>query len=276
MIEPHATALLELRQICKTFAHASLLTRFSRFGTATAEGPSSAALRDVNLSIRAGEIVGLVGESGSGKSTLARVACGLTRQDAGARIWKGRELSANERPPLGLQMVYQDAAGALNPRRTVAELLLEAPLTHGLISRDRADDTLRELLDSVGLARPLAQRHPHQLSGGQRARVGIARALAVRPELLICDEAVASLDVSVQAQILNLFTQLRASLNLAYLFISHDLSVIRYVCDRVYVIYRGEIVESGSTNDVFDRPQHPYTLELLSAMPVLGRVRSDA
>lgn len=269
------TPLLELRQIEKQFEGRS----YVREWIANLSGPRkphqrTPALSKASVKVYPGQIVGLVGESGSGKSTLARVACGLIQPDAGSRFWKGKPLDKRGDQPLGLQLVYQDAAGALNPRRTVEQLVLEAALVHGLIKPSEQGEALHRLLANVGLPETVARRYPHQLSGGQRARVGIARALALQPELLICDEAVASLDVSIQAQILNLFVSLRDRFQLAYLFISHDLSVVRYVCDYVYVLRHGEIVEHGSTENVFALPSHPYTRQLLASMPTL-RFHSD-
>ncbi|MCX7891606.1 MAG: ABC transporter ATP-binding protein [Burkholderiales bacterium] len=232
------------------------------------------ALDGVSLAVAQGEVVGLVGESGCGKSTLARIAVGLHAPSAGERLWKGRPTAslrgdAALRARLAAQMIFQDPLASLNPRMRVAELVGEAPVVHGLVQRAGRRGYVAELLERVGLDASVARRYPHQLSGGQRARVGIARALAVRPELLVCDEAVAALDVSVQAQVLNLFAALRRDLGLAYLFISHDLGVVRYLADRVAVMYLGRIVESAPAEALFAAPRHPYTRALLAEMPRL-------
>ncbi|MBM3114902.1 ATP-binding cassette domain-containing protein [Jeongeupia naejangsanensis] len=210
------------------------------------------ALDDVSLALHAGEAVGIVGESGSGKSTLARIIAGLLPPTAGERFWQGQRLPDGPRD--GIQMVFQDAASALNPRARVAELIAEAPRIHGLITGDESDFVATQL-SRVGLDPQLAQRYPHQLSGGQRARVGIARALAVKPQLLVCDEAVAALDVLIQAQILNLLQQLRRELGLTLLFISHDLGVVRHLCERVVVMHHGRIVETAAAGQLVGLPQ---------------------
>ncbi|GHD57959.1 ATP-binding cassette domain-containing protein [Jeongeupia chitinilytica] len=209
------------------------------------------ALDDVSLTLHAGESVGIVGESGSGKSTLARIIVGLLPPTAGERYWQGQRLP--DGPHAGIQMVFQDAASALNPRARVTELIAEAPRIHGLITSGESDFVATQL-NRVGLDPQLAQRYPHQLSGGQRARVGIARALAVKPQLLVCDEAVAALDVLIQAQILNLLQQLRRELGLTLLFISHDLGVVRHLCERVVVMHHGRIVETTSAGQLAGLP----------------------
>jgi peptide/nickel transport system ATP-binding protein len=271
------TPLLELREVSKRFAKPSdAVTRLAgwlqRRDTSTEQ--STLAVDGVSFAIQRGEVLGLVGESGSGKSTLGRIAAGLHHASSGTRCWKGQELApaaADEQhhARLAIQMIFQDATASLNPRMHVADIIGEAPLVHGLVAKDEHAAYVAQLLQRVGLDASHAQRYPHQFSGGQRARIGIARALAVQPELLICDEAVAALDVSVQAQVLNLFMQLRAELGLTYLFISHDLSVVRHIADRVLVMYRGRIVESAPTEELFARPQHPYTRALLAAAPTL-------
>lgn len=224
--------------------------------------PALRALEDIGLAIGAGEVVGLVGESGSGKSTLGRIAAGLDRPSAGEVRWRG----VGAFPGLGAQMVFQDPATSLNPRLRVADLVGEAPRVHRLVSRRDTRDYVLGLLAKVGLDPALAGRYPHALSGGQRQRVAIARALAVRPELLVCDEPVAALDVSVQAQIVNLFADLRRDLRLAYLFISHDLALVRHVADRVAVLYLGRIVELAPAAGLFARPAHPYTAALVKQL----------
>lgn len=237
-------------------------------------GSRRRAVDDVSFRVLAGEALGLVGESGSGKSTTARCVAGLVKPAAGSVLVAGREVVGARRAVLreirrDMQMVFQDPYSSLNPRMTVEELVGEGLLVHGL----RADRTARrervvELLDLVGLTADALSRHPRSFSGGQRQRIAIARALAVEPKLLICDEPVSSLDVSVQAQVLNLFKRLRSQLGLAILFIAHDLAVVRYLCDEVAVMNTGRIVEVGSREAVYGNPQHQYTKDLLAAVPV--------
>jgi len=231
------------------------------------------ALDGVDLTIGRGETVGLVGESGCGKSTLARVLLMLARPDAGTVRFgdvdpfalRGRELLAWRRR---VQMVFQDPYASLNERMTAAELIGEPWRTHGAPA-DRSG-RVRELLELVGLRAGDADRYPGEFSGGQRQRIGIARALALNPDLIVCDEPVSALDLSVQAQVLNLLAELQRELGVSYLFISHDLSVVRHVADRVSVMYLGKVVEEGPTEEVFDRPVHPYTAALMSAAPTLS------
>ncbi|WP_028923342.1 ABC transporter ATP-binding protein [Pseudonocardia acaciae] len=233
------------------------------------------AVRDVSFELARGETLGLVGESGCGKSTLARTLVCLERPTSGRVLLDGADLAAlperRRRALRGrIQMVFQDPFGSLNPRMSVGELVGEAFRVHGLpAGSGSVRAAVGELLELVGLEPALASHHPRQLSGGQRQRVAIARALAPRPEVLICDEPTSALDVSVQAQIIALLRRLRAELGIAYLFISHDLAVIRQVADRVAVMYLGRIVELGPDRDVFGAPAHPYTRALLAAVPSL-------
>jgi len=229
-------------------------------------------VRDVSLSVRPGEFVGIVGESGSGKTTLGRLAMGL-ETPSGGRLWiEGFEATtpaaAWQKRIAAVQMVFQDPLSALNPRRRIGSLVTQAMEAKSRAA-PKAERQIRalDLLQDVGLAAELAPRFPPQLSGGQRQRVNIARALCLTPRLLIADEIVSGLDVSIQAQILTLLLRLREEHGIALLFISHDLSVVRYLCDRVLVMYRGEIVEQGATEAVFANPQHAYTQELLAAVP---------
>jgi oligopeptide/dipeptide ABC transporter ATP-binding protein len=231
------------------------------------------AVDGVSLTIESGETVGLVGESGCGKTTLGRTVMGLEPKKSGTihlggtQLWPSRH---QDSMPLRrrIQMVFQDPYSSLNPRMTIQEIITEGLLQQKLIrTRDRETAAIR-LLHEVGMEPSGLHRYPHEFSGGQRQRISIARAIAVRPELVICDEAVSALDVSVRAQVLNLLKDLRASHNLAYLFISHDLGVIRHIADRVVVMYLGVVVETGPASEVLDHPAHPYSRALISAVPV--------
>ncbi|CAN7653706.1 ABC transporter ATP-binding protein [Neorhizobium sp. LjRoot104] len=230
------------------------------------------ALDDVSLTIRSGEVVGLVGESGCGKSTLGRIIAGITPPSDGDVLWKGIDrnaMSRRERHQLGLatQMIFQNPMAALNPRMTVEELLWEAPKTHGLARSSERDLYVDKYLMLAGFDPVMKKRYPHQFSGGQRQRVNIARALAVQPKFLVCDESVAALDVSIQAQVINLFMELRDKLDLTYLFVSHDLGVVEHISDRVAIMYLGRIVEEAPVEEIFKRANHPYTQALLSEVP---------
>ncbi|MDQ0614436.1 oligopeptide transport system ATP-binding protein [Microbacterium sp. W4I4] len=233
------------------------------------------AVSDVNFEIRPGETVGLVGESGSGKSTIARTVIGLVPAAGGTIRFEGNDiaqLSLRQMKEMrrDMQMVFQDPYASLNPRLTVRDLIAEGWRVHsGIVARERWTAEAKELMERVGLNPDYSDRYPHQFSGGQRQRIGIARALALRPKVIICDEAVSALDVSVQAQVLNLLEDLQADLGLSYLFISHDLSVIEHICDRVLVLNKGVVVEEGTAEQLFANPQHPYTQALLSAVPVV-------
>jgi peptide/nickel transport system ATP-binding protein len=265
-----AAPLLELKAVSKQFVRTlDLAARIANvFGAGLHEEVVHAVDR-VDLAIGEGEVVGLVGESGCGKSTLGRLAVGLLPPFAGARFWRGQLLAgltgaaARERQ-LKMQMIFQDPYSALNPRLSVIDIVGEAPAVHGLIGARQQIEYVGLQLNRVGLDPTLMRRFPHQFSGGQRARIGIARALAVKPEFLVCDESVAALDVSIQAQVLNLFMDLRAALNLTYLFISHDLGVVRHISDRVVIMYLGRVVESGPATELFAAPNHPYTQALLA------------
>ncbi len=257
------TPALELRGVSRRFGRPP-----GRFGGG---GGVVHALQGVSLTVAHGEVVGLVGESGCGKSTLGRLAVGLLPPSDGQVLHDGRDLATlppaeARRARLRVQMIFQDPYSSLNPRMRVADIVGEAPRVHGLVEGPY-DAFVDAQLRRAGLDPALKRRFPHQFSGGQRQRVGIARALAVRPEVLVCDEAVAALDVSIQAQILNLFMDLRAELGLTYLFISHDLGVVEHLADRVVVLYLGRVVEQAGVEALFGRPNHPYTRALLAEVP---------
>ncbi|WP_154792620.1 ABC transporter ATP-binding protein [Occultella kanbiaonis] len=232
------------------------------------------AVAGVSFDLRAGQTLGLVGESGSGKSTVARTIIGLEQAASGQVLFQGQDFAAagrarTRRLRRDVQMIFQDPYSSLNPRRTVAELVSEGwQVQPGFGPRGTWRASVQELLERVGLNPDHLDRYPHQFSGGQRQRIGIARALAMSPKLIICDEAVSALDVSIQAQVINLLQDLQRDLGLTYLFIAHDLSVVRHISDRIAVMYLGRIVEEGTRDEVFNRPTHPYTQALLSAIPV--------
>ena len=265
-----SAALVELRGASKRFVKS--LDTAARIGNllgAKVKEEVVRAVDDVDLAILPGEVVGLVGESGCGKSTLGRLAVGLLPLSEGERYWRGAPLShlAGEkarRQQLKMQMIFQDPYASLNPRMRVVDIVGEAPVAHGVVGLNAKVEYVGLQLNRVGLDPTLMRRFPHQFSGGQRARIGIARALAVKPEFLVCDESVAALDVSIQAQVLNLFMDLKAALNLTYLFISHDLGVVEHISDRVVIMYLGRVVEAGTTASLFAAPNHPYTQALLA------------
>ncbi|MDR6585472.1 ABC transporter ATP-binding protein [Herbaspirillum frisingense] len=237
------------------------------------------ALDQVDLQVLPGEVVGLVGESGCGKSTLGRVACGLLDPSDGQVLINGRErstLTSKEEAEarLQVQMIFQNPYASLNPRLRIDQIVGEAAQVNGKVEGDLDEYVCRQLL-RAGLDPALRDRYPHQFSGGQRQRIGIARALAVQPQMLVCDEAVAALDVSIQAQILNLFMDLREELGLTYLFISHDLGVVEHVSDRVVIMYLGRVVESAPVAELFGQPNHPYTQALLAEVPRMAARKKE-
>ncbi len=230
------------------------------------------AVDDVSFTIGEGEVVGLVGESGCGKSTIGRMVAGILEPTAGSIQYRGEDLlslpKAKRRSvSLKSQMIFQDPFASLNPRMRVKDIIGEAPVAHKIVSSAELDDYLDEIMRLCGLEPGFKRRYAHQFSGGQRQRIGIARALAVKPDFLICDEAVAALDVSIQAQILNLFMKLREELGLTYLLISHDLGVVEHLSDRVIIMYLGRLVEVATAEDLFREPNHPYTKALLEEVP---------
>jgi peptide/nickel transport system ATP-binding protein len=261
-----AQALLQVEHLTKYFPiHGGLLNRT----VATVQ-----AVDDISFSVRKGETLGIVGESGCGKSTTARLLMRLVEPDAGSVVFDGDMvgapggISVNEMRRQ-MQMVFQDSYSSLNPRMTMLESIAYAPRMHGL-DRKEAYDRAENLLAQVGLnPRQYARRYPHELSGGQRQRVNIARALALEPRLVILDEAVAALDKSVEAQVLNLLAELKDKFNLTYLFISHDLNVVEYMSDRIMVMYLGRVVETGPVEEIYRHPRHPYTRALFASKPTL-------
>ncbi|MBR0662940.1 ABC transporter ATP-binding protein [Roseomonas hellenica] len=253
------------------------LTRaFHRRGGLFRRGAPVMALRGVDIAVHGGEAVGVVGESGCGKSTLGRILLRLMPPSAGRVIFEGEDLAALPAARLRalrrrMQMVFQDPYGSLDPRRSVGAQIADGILIHGLAGKAEAGERVTALLHQVGLDPDHARRLPHEFSGGQRQRLAVARALATRPDFIVADEPVSALDVSIQAQVVNLLADLRAELGLALLFISHDLHVVRHLCDRVVVMYLGRVMEEGRASEVFHAPLHPYTRALLAASPSLRR-----
>jgi len=232
------------------------------------------AVDGISFKIARGETLGLVGESGCGKTTTGRVILQLERPTSGHIFFEGKEITGIEEKGLRtlrrkMQMIFQDPFGSLNPRMTAGEIIGEPLLIHRLTqSKGEYEEKVKELMTTVGLSPAMMERYPHEFSGGQRQRIGVARALSVRPNLIVCDEPVSALDVSIQAQIINLLEELQEKFNLTYLFIAHDLAVVRHISNRIAVMYLGEIVEIATRGDLYKKPLHPYTKSLLSAVPV--------
>ena len=239
------------------------------------------AVDNVSFDVISGEVVGIVGESGCGKSTLGRMIAGIMPLTEGSIDFKDKhyvgfvdeKYQQDHSIDLKIQMIFQDPFSSLNPRKKVIDIISEAPIHHQLIDKQEKKSFVADMLHKVGLNIDAMERYPHQFSGGQRQRVGIARALAVSPEVVVCDESVAALDVSIQAQIINLFLDLRKNMNLTYLFISHDMGVIEHIADRIVVMYLGQIVEISTIEQVINQTNHPYTKALLSGVPTLDTTR---
>ncbi|WP_209424718.1 oligopeptide/dipeptide ABC transporter ATP-binding protein [Pararhodobacter sp. SW119] len=275
------SALLQITGVSKRFTrHPNLAERMLH----AVGGPDATqtvhALTDVTLEVARGEVLGIVGESGCGKSTLGRIVSGIYMPSAGSITLDGKPVArdrggAAEKLTTQVQMIHQDPFASLNPRIKVGQTISEGPHHHRVVPRAQVDTMVRDLLGRVGLEPSYAGRLPHQFSGGQRQRIAIARALAMNPDLLVLDEAVASLDVSIQAQVLNLFLELRRELGLTALFISHDLGVVRHVSDRVAIMYLGRVVELAPAERIYNDPQHPYTRALFESIPVLGTGRRE-
>ena len=264
-------AFLSVEGVSKRFApRLSVGERIAAGLGGAVETRAVQAVSDVSFDVRRGETLGLVGESGCGKSTLGRVIAGILPPSAGHVTLGGAPVMRNGRKTTTrVQTVFQDPFSSLDPRMRIGETLTEGPVAHGLVARGEAAAFARARLAAVGLDPEAAGRYPHQFSGGQRQRVAIARALAMAPDMLVCDEPVASLDVSIQAQIVNLLLELRRTSSLTMLFISHDLGIVRHLCDRVAVMYLGRVVELGPTAAIYGDPKHPYTRALIEAVPRL-------
>jgi peptide/nickel transport system ATP-binding protein len=273
------TPIIEARALSKRFTKSlDLAGRIAARLGADMREETVHAVDDVSLALAKGEVVGLVGESGCGKSTLGRMIAGILPPSAGQVLYEGRDRAtldaeAAHAARLAVQMIFQDPYASLNPRARVEAIIGEAPVVHGLTTKKGAAAYVAETMRLVGLDPAFARRYPHQFSGGQRSRIGIARALAVKPKFLVCDEAIAALDVSIQAQVINLFMDLRERLDLTYLFISHDLGVVQHISDRVVIMYLGRIVETAPTDALFAGPAHPYAQALLAEVPRLSTGR---
>lgn len=277
------TPIMQLRGVRRDYAQPTdFIERIGRRLRGQGTPAPVRAVMGVDLDIFHGEVLAVVGESGCGKTTLGRMLTGIIPPTQGQVLYRGRDTSGlrgaeRHEYELAVQMIFQDPFSSLNPRMRVRDIIGEAPVVHGLVSRAGRDDYVCGLLRKVGLDPDYRERYPHQFSGGQRQRIGVARALALKPSVIVCDEAVAALDVSIQAQVLNLFMALRRDFDLTYVFISHNLGVVSHISDRVAIMYLGRVVELASTERIFSRPTHPYTRALLKELPVLsaGKRRFD-
>lgn len=264
MSQDNSRNLIEVQHLTKSF-----VADTDFFGRPTS---FVQAVDDVSFAIRRGEAFGLVGESGCGKTTIGKMICGLLKPTSGQILFEGRDITAlgqRDRRAMcrDIQLVFQDPYASLNPRMTIGKIIAEPILTNKILPKDQVDDRVDELLDLVGLAPYMKNRYPHEFSGGQRQRVGIARALALNPKLIVCDEPVSALDVSIQAQVLNLLDDLKEQLGLTYLFIAHGLNVVKHISDRVGVMYLGRMMEIAPKESLYTEPLCPYTQALLSAIP---------
>jgi peptide/nickel transport system ATP-binding protein len=273
--------IIELQGISKRFVKdLDLAAKVARRLGVPAQREVVHAVVRVSLKVAKGEVMGLVGESGCGKSTLGRIVAGLLEPSEGSVIYKGRDVSTltgaeAKNTALKIQMIFQDPFSSLNPRLRVREIIGEAPRVHGIVTPPELDRYLDHLMLRCGLDPSYKPRYPHQFSGGQRQRIAIVRALAVNPEFIVCDEVASALDVSIQAQILNLFMELQRDFGLTSIFISHNLEVVEHVSDKVAIMYLGRIVEQAETEELFDTPLHPYTQALLREVPSLEKRRMD-
>ena len=274
-LQSPALPIIEIDHVTKTFVKSlDLAAKIGQRLGVNVREEVVRAVNDVDFFVGENEVVGLVGESGCGKSTLGRIVAGFLAPTKGRILYRGNDLKSLEghdarNAALKIQMIFQDPFASLNPRMRMRDIVGEAPVVHGIVIRSEMDDHVESILQRCGLDAEYKMRYPHQFSGGQRQRIGIARALAVNPEFLVCDEAIAALDVSIQAQIINLFMQLREDLGLTYLFISHDIGMVEHISDRIVIMYLGKVVEIGKTEEIFNEPNHPYTKILLMGAPRL-------